>query len=240
MIRPGSSVCNRILVWPITVDESPAQIQHWWHTLSAEERARAQRFRRPGDCDRWVVAHGVLRRILGHLANCEPARITFATEKRGKPRIVEPISASCWHFNLSHSHRMALVGVTRVGPLGLDIEYVREFDNMHGVARRVFAGSERSDLMSLHGRGRASGFYNGWTRKESLIKATGAGMSQSLKSIEVSLIPGEPAVVRAFEEDDPAAWQLHSLDVATDYAAAVAIRTDRAIDTEVRSHEAID
>lgn len=214
-------------------------IHHWRNLLSSAEQARAGRFRRPDDRDRWIVAHGVLRMILGRLAECAPEQIVFGEGENGKPHIVEPASAACWRINLSHSHRMCVIGTTKLAALGVDIEHVRSIEDMNGVARRVFTGREYGELTALQGEQRLRGFYNGWTRKEAIVKAMGVGISQSLQSIEVSLAPGDRPALRRCAEDDPAAWQLYSPAISAAYAAAVAIRSHTPIELEIRQYEAI-
>ena len=55
---------------------------------------------------------------------------------------------------------------------------------------------ELSALLALPAEQQPAGFFNGWTRKEAFIKATGAGLSQALDAFSVTLAPGDPARIR--------------------------------------------
>lgn len=48
---------------------------------------------------------------------------------------------------------------------------------------------------------RREAFYRGWTRKEAYLKGRGEGLSYGLERVEVSLAPGEPAVILGVSDD---------------------------------------
>ncbi|MST35367.1 4'-phosphopantetheinyl transferase superfamily protein, partial [Acidimicrobiaceae bacterium USS-CC1] len=54
-----------------------------------------------------------------------------------------------------------------------------------------------------------------WTRKEAYLKATGAGLSITPRSVEVAAPAGQPARIGA--------WAVHQLDAGPGVAAAVAV-----------------
>ena len=66
------------------------------------------------------------------------------------------------------------------------------------------------------------GFFTAWTRKESLIKATGEGFSAELQSFSVVVDPRCPARLtggRYADED----WHIYSLNLCSGYALALSV-----------------
>jgi 4'-phosphopantetheinyl transferase len=72
-------------------------------------------------------------------------------------------------------------------------------------------------------------FYNSWTRKEAYIKATGLGFSHSPEQVEVSFLPGEPAVLHSLSGDvEPAShWSISDIVLAPEFTAAIAVHKPR-------------
>lgn len=202
--------------WPL------ADLDALFVTLAADEQLRAGRFHFRRDRDSFVVARGVLRSLLARYLDALPADIRFAYSPYGKPALDWP--GSELRFNLSHSHQLALVAVAQGRDLGVDLEHrVPERATM-AVARQCFGDDELAALASLPAEQWAEGFYNGWTRKEALIKARGEGLSLPLTQIAVSLLPGEPArLLRSTDPADLRRWSLHALDPGPGYAAALAV-----------------
>ena len=52
-------------LWAFILDEPDAIVEAWARLLSEDEKLRADRFVRRQDRGRWIVAHGVLRHLLG-------------------------------------------------------------------------------------------------------------------------------------------------------------------------------
>ncbi len=198
-------------------------------SLSADERQRAARFHFDTDRDRYIVAHASLRDILSRYLQCEPHELKFSTNEYGKPSLPGHDIA----FNLSHSGNFALVALASGRNIGVDIELIREDIELESLARRNFSPREVSELMALPPEQRTLGFFHCWTRKEAYIKAQGLGLSLPLDSFDVSLAPNEPAILRATRPDanESARWSLHSLDVESNYAAALAVEGN---DLEIR------
>lgn len=88
-----------------------------------------------------------------------------------------------------------------------------------------FPSKEHDVLRVLPHRKKKEAFFNGWTRKEAYIKATGDGMACPLDQFDVSLTPGEPARLLSIKEDKHAAacWSIYELLLVPGYKAALAV-----------------
>ena len=65
-------------LWRVDLEQAPDRLAGLAATLSAPERARAARYRRPRDRDRFVASRGALRAILGGLLAVPPAAVPLA------------------------------------------------------------------------------------------------------------------------------------------------------------------
>src|SRR6266545_2357889 len=71
-LRLGS---NEVHVWRAALDLTISRVQSLWHLLSADERKRAERFRFQKDQNRYIVARGLLRTILGRYLTRAPSQL---------------------------------------------------------------------------------------------------------------------------------------------------------------------
>ena len=164
---------------------------------------------------------GCLRDILARYLQCKPKELSFSINKYGKP----VIDGQKREFNLSHSGNYVLIAVAQERKVGIDVEKIRSNMEIENMASRFFSPIEASELMALPPEQRDLAFFNCWTRKEAYIKAQGLGLSLPLDSFDVSLSPGEPAILRATRPDaeEASRWTLFSLDVDPRYAATLAV-----------------
>jgi len=188
--------------------------------LAPEESERARRFIFKRDRDRFIVARGSLRTLLGRYLEQSPGHLQFAYGKHGKPFLEHP---SDLLFNVSHSSTMAVFAFGKGRQLGVDVEYVRRDLDATAIATRFFSPAEVAALNRLPGHARIEGFFNCWTRKEAYIKARGEGIFFGLDNFDVSLAPGEAAVLMRVEGQpaELSRWTFATLSVHPDYAAAV-------------------
>jgi len=217
---------DRIHVWCAGPDELVSDQPCFAETLSAGERNRAERFQFDRDRDRFIARHGLLRRILGHYLSLDPAGISFIYESRGKPALPVAVGGQTLHFSLSHSDGLVLVAVSGRCALGVDVERVRPIPESDQIVAKWFSARENAMLSALSAEQKLEAFFNGWTRKEAYLKATGEGIADALPEIEVSLLPGGPARLERIAGDERAAalWSLHSLAPAAGYIGALAVR----------------
>ena len=102
---------GEVHVWRIELDRSPSTLSWLRSVLSEIEVARASRFHRPRDRDRFVVARGPLREILALYLGREPRRLVFTAGGSGKPALASEFASWELEFNLSHSGNLALLAL---------------------------------------------------------------------------------------------------------------------------------
>jgi 4'-phosphopantetheinyl transferase len=216
---------NAVHVWRAHLDQSPSMVGRFQHSLSVDEQMRADRFCFRQDRERFIVARGLLRTVLGRYSDRAPEDLTFTYNHYGKPFIVSKAGAEAIRFNVSHSHGTALYAITRDREIGVDLELIRDGLEVEQIASSFFSRREVSILGALPAELRRRALFLCWTRKEAYIKARGEGLSLPLDQFEVSLIPGEPAALMSTQPDSGEAfrWTLQDLSFASGYAAAFAV-----------------
>jgi 4'-phosphopantetheinyl transferase len=221
---------HEVHVWLASLRSTSAIILDLWDTLADDEKQRALRFRFQKDCDRFIVARGLLRAILGRYLNRVPAQIEFEYNEFGKPSVLEVPGGRVVNFNVSHTDELALFAFTRCGKVGVDIETMRTDLIDDRVAEQFFSIREQSDLKSLNvgDRERDRAFFNCWTRKEAFVKARGQGLSLALDQFDVSVLPDQHVSLLEIRDGETAAsdWSLREILVGDNHVAAIAVESN--------------
>lgn len=218
---------DEVHAWFIQLDLPDAEVDRLASVLASRERARAACFYFQRDRRRFVVGRAILRTILGSYLGIAPDRLTFAYGSRGKPMLSVGCGDAGLRFNLSHSQDVALIGVTRCGEIGVDIECVRPLPDLDEIAERCFSRRENTSFRTLPASQRPEAFFRCWTRKEAYLKALGDGLARPLDAFDVSFLPGEQAELLCVHDDLDVAsrWSLWGLTPAPATVAAVAVQS---------------
>lgn len=187
--------------------------------LSSDEQGRAARFKFQNDRRRYIVAHAALRLLLSQYVNVRSSDLNFFTNANGKPFLAATPVAVNIQFNLSHSHEVALIGVTRGREIGVDVERVKENFAFGEVAGRFFTAREVAVLQALPSELQRKTFYRCWTSKEAFLKAKGTGLSGELDEVEISFTPEDDVCIGATVPN----WTLVGLDAPDGYEAALVV-----------------
>lgn len=219
------AVRDEVHVWLVALDQSESHLQSLKAILSTDEQNRANRFHFKKDHDHYIAGRGALRVILGRYLNLEANRLRFSYTYYGKPALEKEFEGDSLRFNLSHSHGLALLAVTRDRELGVDIEWIRPGVADEGIAEHFFSATEVRVLRGLPKGMQDQAFFNCWTRKEAYIKAIGEGLSMPLSVFDVSLVPGEQAALLETRGNplEAARWSMRELITAPNFAAAIAV-----------------
>lgn len=213
---------RRLEAWAIDVcvvplDRLRTPVSAFVGMLSPDERERAERFVFERDRRRFAACRGALRVALGEYLGLDPAAVSFAYGRRGKPFL----PGRELSFNVSHTDGLALFAFSRTDWIGVDVESLSRQVDAEALAQRFFCPDEVRDLVSVAAHERVEAFFNGWTRKESYIKAIGDGLSCPLDSFSVTLRPGDPAAIRWIDGDDASRWGMAAFKPIEGFVAAV-------------------
>jgi 4'-phosphopantetheinyl transferase len=214
---------SNVQVWAVDLDCAGGDVS----LLSARERARADRLKRPDERRRSLEAHCALRRVLALQLRVDPGSLEFDATDTGKPFLAKP--AQALQFNLSHSGRHSLIAVAEDRAVGIDIEMHRPMSDLLAVAMAVATAREIDLLRQLPADEMHSSFFDLWTRKEALLKATGRGFLVDPRQVDVGIGQG-----RSYVAFDARTWTVESLAVSASVRAAVAIEGELATALAVR------
>lgn len=205
--------------------------------LSADERARHERFRFEDDRHTYLVAHALVRSALAQIAGTSVHALDFVAGEHGRPEISAPASACGFRFNLSHTRGLVACAFTRAVDVGVDVEYAERTVELLEVGERVFSAREMRGLRALQGAQARERFFELWTLKEAYIKAIGKGFSAPLRAITFHVEQPDPVPVSFGHEiaDNSSRWKLrrftptptHRLAVAWQGRDADAVRCER-------------
>lgn len=212
---------GEVHVWRLRLGATAAGLASLRDLLDDAERQRADRFVFGVHRDRYVAAHGLLRRLISRYTGGSAAGVEFSGEARAKPRLA---GWSSLRFSLSHSGDLGLVALAWNGEVGVDVECVRPLADLGGLAATCLSPAERAELQALPEAGRQRAFFEGWTRKEAFLKATGDGLSRPLADFDVTVQPGEPARLLRVEWDPDlcSRYALWALDPGEGFVGALA------------------
>jgi 4'-phosphopantetheinyl transferase len=230
---PPAPECDCVHLWLFELDQPERGVDVLLASLADDERRRASRFHRDTDRRDYVVARGMLRRILARYLCQEPGSLRFGYGEAGKPFLAASPDLA---FNLSHSGGWALIA-TAAGRVGVDLEAVRPMADAHDLARANFAPGEVAALAALPPAQYAAAFFACWTCKEAYVKAVGTGFSMPLDAFEVSVVPGQAALLsvggsvagaRGFSligfQPRPGFWGALAVELAAPATAPVLVR----------------
>jgi len=220
---------GEVCVWWTRLDASLPLLAE--ASLCTDEKQRADRFLFGRDRRRFVACRATLRQIIGGYLSVEPGAVAFRYQLGGKPELAPHAApdgsvASRLRFNVSHSGEIAVYGIALGCEVGVDVEAIREVDELDAIVARNFSSDERASFARLAPEARPDGFFAGWTRKEAFLKATGEGLSRPLHTFSVSLGTGEAARLLEIDGDtsEAAQWTVHDCRVTQGHVAAVAVR----------------
>ena len=225
---PSRVASGEVHVWCARLDVPGETLARLYATLAVDERNRSARFRFQRDRRHFIVARGMLRKLLGRYLQTEPGRIAFVYQAFGKPDL-SPEFGGRLKFNLSHSAGLALIAIAAESDVGVDLEYVRAQSDYAELARHFFSAAEVEQLSALPDHLYAEAFIGCWTKKEAYVKARGRGLALPLQSFTVPLTSDPeqgPATLQVTSNDmDPAMrWSVHTLRPVSGYIGALAIQ----------------
>ncbi len=228
---PTQIKLNEIHAWKSHLKDWAGEEKRCYACLSEVEKGRARRISFDHLRQRFIIAHGVVREILGMYLRQLPIDVEINSSPSEKPTLTGPSARvePGLRFNYSHSEDLLLLAISQENELGVDVERIRPEIDHFVIARHFFAAEERSWLQSLSSRDQVEAFYRLWICKEAALKAEGSGLRQSLEAVKIEFVPGEKATCGSWQAKaaiGDRAWAIQIVRPDAEYAAALAVSLD--------------
>jgi 4'-phosphopantetheinyl transferase len=242
---PARATCS---VWWATPTTSPALSA----LLDPGEQHRLARIVGAEDRARYLTSHALVRLLLANRTGVPATDLRIERTCRrcggdhGKPQFVAadgcarsvPVA-----FNLAHAGDRVVVAIAddHGVEVGVDVEAIPGRDDavLAGAGPGLLTAAELAVYRGQAVDRRGYAFARWWTRKESLLKATGEGLTVPLSAVEVTAPDAAPALVRRPPPEEAvgsapgasdAVWRLrmspvtlHDLDAGPGYVGCVSL-----------------
>ena len=198
---------------------------HAFDLLDEREKKRWASFLLKDAQRQFALCRAALRIVLSERLGCSNGQLSFGYFEHGKPFARVNGRQASVGFNVSHSGRHGLIGLTDHDRLGVDVEERVLRSDLDEIGASVYGATERRCLANTRGRGKVHLFFRLWSMKEALIKALGCGFSLNPSRFEVPgpVLHGGRADVFRFPHAPSDAWRLLDLGEPR-FAAAIAYR----------------
>jgi len=177
VLPPGH---GSVHIWYATLEELRPRHAEFAALLDRDEQERALRFRFDHDRERYVLGHGLLRVLIAAYLWQDPASIHMGRGRFGKPYL----EGADLRFSFSDTKDAILAAFTTGAEIGADIETMHRNVDHDGVSGHYLTTPEVRAIQQA-GDGAKRRFLEFWTRKESVLKASGTGIMDDLHSLRV-------------------------------------------------------
>jgi 4'-phosphopantetheinyl transferase len=220
----GLPADGEVHVWRFGLNVSDLALRKFQEMLSETEIVRADRFRFPDLRRRFMAARGALRSILAGYLSMNPRQLTFSYGPYGKPSLRS--ASNEIQFNLSHCNDLMVAAVCRRGFVGVDIEQEKPNFPAREIATRYFCEREKNEIARADEKTGLRTFFQLWTAKEAVTKATALGLSLELSKVEIGLDPLSVLALEGPLSAVAASWRLFPFCPAEGYVGTLAVAAE--------------
>lgn len=187
--------------------------------LSENEQKRAKKFRFRKDHDLFVIGRCITKILLAYYTDRSPESVKIIPDSFGKPTCEMNL-----FFNISHSDDQLLLGFSN-SEIGVDIERIDSTVDTEGISKSHFSEIELQKMMTCPSDKRAETFFEIWTKKESLIKGIGKGLSIPLQNFNVTHQNGK-VLWKFSNEKNYGNWYVRNIETKQGFKAASATQKE--------------
>lgn len=229
------------LIYRINLTIPENRFEKAFSILSAQERKRADRYQVEAPRRQFIACRAALRVLLSQYIGCPPAEIQLTSGRFGKPYLKAAKEGQSFHFNVSHSADLGLIGLSQ-SPIGVDLEQITPRIQARSLVSMVLSPQETALWRQLSPSLHQEQIVNLWVCKEAFLKAVGLGIADCLQQVSFPIPlptdqPFAPSDIDAslqihLEEEGNCysnpwmianLWRIHPLRVSTNHVAAVAL-----------------
>ncbi|MFF4324325.1 4'-phosphopantetheinyl transferase family protein [Streptomyces sp. NPDC001568] len=183
--------------WLVDLDRvDPTDISaHYPEGLTEDELRRGAEFVHARAAHRFYRARLTVRRLLAERLGMPASELRIHYDPAGKPYLPDRPGT---HISWSRSDGLLLLGATETGPVGVDVELVRPAATNLDVLTFVYPGVPASATPET--------FFHAWTLLEAAVKATGRGLTDGAREVDLDFGPDGAVTLRGINGHGPAPW----------------------------------
>ena len=210
-------ISGALHIWRLQLSANLHLVNTIESILSADELVRSGGYLQEKDRQRFVLSRVMLRTILAKYLNRSAGHIEFEISECRKPSVR---SVTDLHYNVSHAGDWVLIAIAG-SPVGIDIEHINQGLDYTQVLPVCFNSHEAHFIQN--NADSVKQFYELWTRKESLVKATGKGLDD-----DMPFVPCTDGLHEALPEKigSDKNWNVLSITPGIDYVASISFYPD--------------
>ncbi|MFF7726126.1 4'-phosphopantetheinyl transferase family protein [Streptomyces sp. NPDC008001] len=192
--------------------------------LLGQEAERHAGIRQETTRRRFAASRLLLKHAAGAVLDADPGELELARNPNGRPYL-----RGCGQLevSLSHTGNILAVGLSHVGPIGVDVESSTRSVYGTGLAEESFTAYERAALGWLPEPDRNASMIRLWTLKEAYSKALGLGLRLPFTSFGFTIPAASGATARLLRSDgspaDDGDWHLESHTLGAGYTVSAAV-----------------
>ena len=171
---------DELHIWFVDLDETKIDYKQEFKNLSLKDKQRFESIQTENKRELTIKRYVALLKILSYYLRKDIGAINLEYSEFGKPYI----NSDQLKFNVSNSFNYLLVGITQGIELGVDVEKFRSNVEFEKLVERYFTITEKDFFTTLPEHKKEVFFFDLWTMKEAVVKATGLGMRLPLNSFE--------------------------------------------------------
>ncbi len=223
---------DTVHIWRVSISAGLKHSNAHEYVLNDTELDRAAKYHHKKDNDRFLLSRILLRVLLGRYLGSAPETIQLLVGANKKP-YVDSLTAQKIQYNVTHSGDYILIAIAETS-IGIDVEQIKQDFNYSDLLPECFAQNEiiaTESSLDPH-----QTFYELWTRKEALLKATGKGIDQDMKLVP-SLSGGHNCTAGVI--GSVADWMTVSFEVIKGYQASVSFENTVSTLNFLEGHEVL-
>lgn len=221
---------GEVHLYACKLDPGSERINYLETLLSEQEKKNVSFFSFEKDQIAYTASQGFLRLVVAFYLDIDGSEVKFAKHRKGKPYLLNDTSLL---YNISNSGDYVIIGISRHGEIGIDLEKIRPLDDFEDLVHKNFTPREREYIVKVPTE-TINRFFKLWTLKEAFLKAIGEGMRLTPDNLEFLIENGKFKLHTGpgfYEFDD---WHFSDITIGNNYLGSLAHMKNPVYVSEIR------
>lgn len=177
--------------------------------------------------ERFAKRRYLLKSVLALYLGSDVKQVHLSYYAGGKPYLCHDAYKSDITFNYSHSGECVVLAIAKNNPIGVDVEKIDVIAEIGAISKMIMSEAEYHQFYRADEKRKLQIFYRLWSRKESVVKGLGAGLSYPIQKLDFSdLGKGKNTVALDEADDKTCRWHVYDIALCDTHSSAFAIQKD--------------